>query len=305
MTAPLPPLPPDAADPPAPDLRVEEIVAAVRASRKYAAISDTVVRRMTVQALRGQATARAAERLVRAKLHQATGAYLTPGQHARVERAVGALEESDGADAPANASLSASAALSETARAILTHHASSAERMDFFERLYPLLFDEAALGQPIRRVLDLGCGLHPFALPWMGLARDVEYRAYDIDRRLLAAIHRFFACAGQSGCAREWDLIAPPPDRDAVSADVVLVLKTLPCLERQAPGAALRLLRSLEARRIVVSFPALSLGGYAKGMRENYDATMRGLAERLGRPCQRLDYPTETFYLLSSAVASA
>ena len=83
------------------------------------------------------------------------------------------------------------------------------------------------------------------------------------------------------------------------------MLKTLPCLERQAPGAALRLLRSLEAPRVVVSFPALSLGGYAKGMRENYDATMRALAERLGRPCQRLDFPTETFYLLAPAVAPA
>jgi 16S rRNA (guanine(1405)-N(7))-methyltransferase len=196
---------------------------------------------------------------------------------------------------------SAPGALVEAAHAILARHASSAERMDFFERLYPQLFDERALGHPIRRVLDLGCGLHPFALPWMGLARDVEYRAYDIDRRLLAAIDRFFARAGQAGCAREWDLLAPPPDRDARAADVVLVLKTLPCLERQAPGAALRLLQSLEARRIVVSFPAQSLGGRERGMRENYDATMRGLAAQLGRPCRRLDYPTETFYLLAPA----
>ncbi len=311
MTQAPPPLPPDATDP-----RIEEIVEAVRASRKYAAISEAVIRRMAVQALRGQTSLRAAERSVRAKLHQATGAYLTPGQLARVERTVGALEELDGAGAKACAARSASeplagarqsapGALADAARAILAHHASSAERMGFFEQLYPLLFDESALGHPIRRVLDLGCGLHPFALPWMGLSRDVEYRAYDIDCRLLAAIDRFLACAGQAGCAREWDLIASPPDRDARSADVVLVLKTLPCLERQSPGAALRLLQSLEAPRVVVSFPALSLGGYAKGMRENYDATMRTLAEQLGRPCRRLDFPTETFYRLAPADASA
>ena len=194
MTPPVSPTPPGAPDP-----RIEEIVEAVRASRKYAAVSEAVIRRMAVRALRGQATARAAERLVRAKLHQATGAYLTPGQHARVERALGALPEADDSDASTGRLRPTPDALAGAARGILTHHASSAERMGFFEQLYPQLFDERAIGHPIRRVLDLGCGLHPFALPWMGLSRDVEYRAYDIDRRLLAAIERFFACAGQAG----------------------------------------------------------------------------------------------------------
>ena len=78
-------MPPDAADARAPDPRIEEIVEAVRASRKYAAISEAVVRRTAVQALRGQSSLRVADRSVRAKLHQATRAYLTPGQLARVE----------------------------------------------------------------------------------------------------------------------------------------------------------------------------------------------------------------------------
>ena len=48
-----------------------------------------------------------------------------------------------------------------------------------------------------------------------------------------------------------------PPE---ASADMVLLLKAIPCLEQEEPGAGKRLLRSLDAPVVVVSFPARSLG---------------------------------------------
>jgi 16S rRNA (guanine(1405)-N(7))-methyltransferase len=91
------------------------------------------------------------------------------------------------------------------------------------------------------------------------------------------------------------DLAAGPPE---ASADLVLLLKAIPCLEQQEPGAGKRLLRSLEAPVVVVSFPARSLGGREKGMRENYDRMLREMVEGSGREIQVRSYPTETVYRL-------
>ena len=59
------------------------------------------------------------------------------------------------------------------------------------------------------------------------------------------------------------DLVRRP--LPSVPADVALVLKLVPILDRQDPDAAARLLASLEAPVAVVSFPARSLGGHRSG----------------------------------------
>ncbi|MBM3319034.1 MAG: 16S rRNA methyltransferase, partial [Candidatus Eisenbacteria bacterium] len=134
----------------------------------------------------------------------------------------------------------------------------------------------------------------------MGLPPETEYRAFDIDTRLAALVARFLRLSGRGGLAAAWDLLSPPPE-EALGADLALLWKTLPLLEQQERGAGLKLLRGLPARWWIVSFPARSLGGREKGMREHYDRLARDLARLLRRPLRRLDLPNETFYILAPA----
>src|SRR5688500_2168800 len=67
----------------------------------------------------------------------------------------------------------------------LRAHASTRERQPHVEAFYAGIWEHT--GAP-SRVLDLGCGLGPLALPWMGLADDTFYFASDVDRRPLSAV---------------------------------------------------------------------------------------------------------------------
>ncbi len=277
------------------DARSKEIVARLRASRKYATLGAETLERLALWALARHASVPSAARAARAKLHQVYGAYLEPRDLAAAEGRLAALPPSAGREELATA-----------AREILARHASSAERLGFMESAYRAIFDRAGGAERVECVLDLACGLHPLALPWMGLSPRTRYLACDLDIRLTALVGVFLQRWGQAGHAWTHDLLGRPLPADA-RGDVVLLLKVLPCLEQQERGSALRLLRSLDARVIVVSFPAHSLGGREKGMREHYDLFVRELlalrnaccAERLS--CTRLAYAEETFYLLEPA----
>jgi len=177
-------------------------------------------------------------------------------------------------------------------RSALACHASTRERLPILDRFYAEIF--AITGRP-GRVLDLACGLHPLGLPWMGLAPDATYTAYDIDARSIAFLNRFFAGAAINSRAILQDILCQPPDEPA---DVAFLLKTLPCLERQERGASGRLLGTLRARHVVVSFPVASLGGRGKGMRENYERDFTQMAKGAPWQIERLEFPTELVFVV-------
>jgi len=90
---------------------------------------------------------------------------------------------------------------------------------------------------------------------------------------------------------------APPIQTEA---DVVLLLKTLPCLEQISSGASRRLLDALEVPEIVVTYPLLSLGGRQKGMAHNYRQSFEALVHGSGRKITELDLPHELGFRLSA-----
>ena len=105
--------------------------------------------------------------------------------------------------------------------------------------------------------------------------------AIEVDSRLVDASRRVLAHCGRPGGAVWGDVLEGFAAEDA---DVALVLKTLPCLERQQAGGALALLRALaDVPAVVVSYPVRSLGGFEKGMRDTYRADLERLAEQAGR----------------------
>jgi 16S rRNA (guanine(1405)-N(7))-methyltransferase len=258
-----------------------EVAGALRRSAKYGTLCEDTLLRMSDWAAGRHSTLKAATKAAKRKLHQVYGAYWAPADAGRIEELLSSL--------PARPKPEE---LRAVCREILAGHTSTAERLPVMDGLYEELF--AATGTP-SVVVDLACGLHPFALPWMPLAEDAEYFAFDIDHRLVDLVNDFLERLGHPPTATCLDLLVSVPE---APADVAFLLKSLPCLERQSAGASLRLLRQLRARRAVVSFPSKTLGGRDKGMADNYRNFVSTLSGELGAAVTVIEHPSEVFYVL-------
>ena len=266
---------------------LDDVVAALAASRKYRSLAPELLRRVARRSLRGGGGQDEVVKRAKRRLHQLYAAFLAPPELERVEKLVAVLPP-----APDEATLRA------TCREVLKRHASTRERSEPDVNFYGQIWKVTG---PPRRVVDLGCGLHPFALPWMGLARDCEYVALDVDSRIVAPIATLLRAMQQRNSAAAFDLLPDETDdgagerdddaeessaRDALRApaDVAFLMKLLPTLERQRTDASLQLLRTLRAKHLVVSFPSASLSGRDKGMDASYRRFLEGLLLRLALP---------------------
>jgi 16S rRNA (guanine(1405)-N(7))-methyltransferase len=295
---------------PQPD-NIAELIQAVQSSQKYAAVSEAMIRSIGLRELAARRNLKEAIKATKNKLHQVAGAYLDarlPYDQWLALLSAAADDRrrttDDGrpttddrrptTDEPLSNSVlgTQSSALARACLEIMRYHASTRERLPILESFYATTL--ASLG-PVRSVLDLACGLNPLALPWMPLAPDASYYACDIYADMIAFLNGFFAHAGIRGQARVCDLAAGAPDEQV---DLALVLKALPPLDQQAKHAGRDLLRALNARHILVSFPAHSLGGRGKGMAENYEQRFRALAGAEGWSIERFVFPTELAFLV-------
>lgn len=262
----------------------DDVVARVLASSRYRDVDRALLTRLAAEELaRSRNPADAAKRVKR-RLHQAVGAYRSRA----ASKASAALEAawSGGWDEP----------MREACRRALERHASTRERVDELDRFYGEVWK--AVGGVPASVLDLACGLNPLALPFMGLATSAEYLACDADRGVLQEVEAFFELVGQPHRTWPCDLVIGAPE---ATADVALLLKTAPLLDRQDGAAALRLVANVRARHVVVSFPARSLGGRGR-LERAYRARMGALAEDLGpriASSTELTFRTELVYVLA------
>jgi 16S rRNA (guanine(1405)-N(7))-methyltransferase len=235
-----------------------EIVERVRRSSRYRAVDPAIVARFASEELPKARNLDDAVKRVKRRLHQAVGAF-------RSGRVQGGSRWP--VDDPA--------ALRAACLAAMREHASTRERAPHLDAFYAAVWD--ATGVP-RSVLDLGCGLHPLALPWMGIG-DAAYHAFDVDAGTLDVVRDFLGAVGQPHVAEPRDLVADVPDE---RADVAFLLKLVTTLDRQDPDAATRLLQGLSSDHAVVTFAARSLGG--RGSHERiYRARLDRLAREAGR----------------------
>ncbi|MBK6940325.1 MAG: hypothetical protein IPH13_08990 [Planctomycetes bacterium] len=262
--------------------RVDAIVRRLAESRKYSGLARSTLERIAIDAVRRHTKDADAEKAAKRRLHQVFGAYRAHDA-AALARRVRELPSVDDRER-----------FEAACRELLRMHASTAERIADVDAFYRDVF--AFTGSP-HVVLDLACGHQPFQWPWMGLAPDAMYLPRDLDGALIDAIDTFLEHVGRPRTARVQDVLVDAPDEPA---DVAFLLKVLPCLERQERGGALRVLRAVRARFVVVSFPIESLGGRDKGMRAQYSETMARWAAELAVEPVRIDCPTELVYVWRS-----
>lgn len=263
------------------DNNVDKIVEAVRNSPKHGQACDEVVRRIAADEIPKRDSPRFALKAVKNRLHQIGGAYLSD---MRYDEWLEALKRTGDPPDPDE--------LKKASQHIMRYHASTRERLPILEEFYATALEDIA---PVQSVIDAACGLNPLAIPWMPLADDVTYTAYDIYEDMVAFLNGFFGLIGIEGHAKARDLTQfTPPER----AQLALVLKTLPCLEQIDKFIGLTLLEGLQADYVLVTFPVASLGGHGKNMRANYEAHFHDLLAGKRWTFTKYDFATELAFLI-------
>ena len=258
----------------------EAIARAILASKKYRDVSPETVRRIATDCALKYGR-KDAEKKARAVLHQAWGAYFG----SQIDYAAMLARLSGDIQVGRNSR--------ECVRPVLEMAPSARERLPILDRFYRDIF--AVTGAP-GTVVEHACGLNPLAMFWAPVSEECEWRAYDIDLRLVGFLNSAANLLGLEG-----KLKAAAGDALAGSygyADVVLMLKLLPVLERQRKGAALDAMRKAECRHLVVSFPVASLSGRAKGMPENYTGLFEGWVKDEPWRHQRMLFETELVFVV-------
>lgn len=227
-----------------PESDLEEVVAAVKASRKYRETSEETIRQLAAEAVQQHKRPKAAIKAVRKRLHSIMAPYLGDPDYEAAARALDtAFARGDEQE------------VHQLCRAALGSHLSTRERLPIMQKFYAEIF---ALTSKPQRLLDLACGLNPMAFPWMGLSSSVRYFAYDIHETRIDFLNHYFRLQGLAPLARVQDIALTVPQQEG---DVALFLKEMPRFERNYPGAGRQLLAELRARYVVVSFPTVSTHG--------------------------------------------
>lgn len=177
----------------------------------------------------------------------------------------------------------------ESAERVLSLHRSTAERLPYYEVIYPQL--SRMLGSP-GSILDLGCGFNPFAYTF--LPGRPAYHSADIACADLERVGEYLDALGVDHSERCVDLT----DVDAVAklprADVAFAFKLFDSLEEMRRNITAELLVALPADMLVVSFPTLSIGqGKAIGQREWFERLVTG------KVLDRVTLPNEQFIIVT------
>ncbi|MEN8241774.1 MAG: 16S rRNA methyltransferase [Chloroflexota bacterium] len=262
--------------------QLENLVQAVLNSAKYRSVAPDLIARIGERELAKGRKFKEAVKATKNKLHQVGAAYHTePPRYnewlTTLELAKESLPE-----------------LKLACKAVMGAHASTRERLPILEQFYTTIFAQLP---EINSVLDVACGLNPLAIPWMPLQPGTRYFACDIYADMIAFVQSFTEMLPVQGIASICDLSAAPPSQPV---DLALALKAVPCLEQIDKQAGERLLDGLQAKYLLVSFPAKSLGGRNKGMLDNYEARFNQLTEGRGWQIQKFTFETELAFLVQT-----
>ncbi len=225
-----------------------ELALLIKASSKHTHISDEIVLRICLEYLPRYKNRKEALKAVKKQLHIIHGAFFPEKCHAKALELIGDSRYTD----------------QDLSLKLMELHPSTKERLPSLQAFYELLTPYL---RNAKTVLDIGCGFHPCAFPFMGLKSDVLYRAGDIDYGTMEVVQAFFQRLSVACDARILDAADKAPEDEA---DVVFLFKLVPVLEQQKKGLAYRLIQSMRAKTIVVTFPIKSLSGREKDMEQFY-----------------------------------
>lgn len=194
--------------------------------------------------------------------------------------------------------------LNELSQLILLSHASSSERIEGYTNLYAWLKKKIKV---MNSIIDLGCGLHPLSIIFLGKKKlsGMNYFAFDINNSEKDLLHLFFEklssmCPGFYGQAEIMNLRATTATTKLTSLDnmdLAFMLKLTDHLDRgQGHKMTEKILTSVKAKFVLLSFPTITRSG--NPMRYPKRKWVEYLCERLGYSFENFETKNELFYLV-------
>ena len=258
------------------------LVAEVTRSAKYASVSPDLVREIGSKELAKAKNIKDAIKATRNKIHQVGSAYQeTPIPYTNWLEELSNLPKNIQAPETIN-----------FIRKSLPLHASTKERLPFIETFFQ---QTLAPIQPVESILDLACGLNPLCLPWIPAVVNVRYTGVDIYENMIHFLDQFYNHFNLTHSFSVMNILQQIPQE---RVHLALVLKTIPCLEQVDKTIGTRLLETLNAENILVSFPSRGLGGRSKGMAENYEAHFYQLVAGKNWQVIKTEFTNEIAFLI-------
>ncbi len=261
---------------------LEELTDEVMSSSKYAQLTGTLVSRVVMEEAQKFQNRREVIQSARTRLHRLTGAYLAPK-----------IDYTQWLNKYKCLPLEDRSALKSTSLSMMRLHASTAERLPILPGFYQTTLASIS---PVNSVLDLACGLNPLSIPWMPLAEDFTYLAGDVVLPLISFFSQLFTLQSIRGSALMLDISSTIPTQPV---QLALLMKTLPLMEQIERGLARKVLNTLNAEHILVTYPLRSLGGRSKGMAETYQSKFDDLMAGSPWKVQEFVFPNEVAYLIT------
>ncbi len=258
------------------DNKVDEISQKIIASKKYSRIYPGTIRRIVKNNI-SKYPEKLVENKSRDNLHQVWGSFYK------------SLPDYRKLNENFTESMKNGSTLKEALKPILFIHSSTAERLPILDSFYKKIWEITGIPNS---VFDLACGFNPLTLPWMDLPAASMYHARDIDISEIEFLNEII-----SKVKLPLSIDIKPGDifeDEVFDADVVMLLKALPSIEAQSKGAAEKLIKQLNTKWLVISYPVKSIGGKEKGMLENY---RKQANELLGGNAVELEFETELVFV--------
>lgn len=177
---------------------------------------------------------------------------------------------------------------------LLALHASTKERLPYYEEVYENIFSVA--GKP-KKILDLACGLNPFSYPYLGC--KPEYIANELCGADAEFVQSFFDGLNIPGKAFAFDLLnfEETPFLPFLSSDVCFLFKALDSLEAIRWGFSETFLPKIPSKHLVVSFSTRSLGG-KKEIRQSKRSWFERLLGKNRWAYKTFEIQNEYFYVI-------
>jgi 16S rRNA (guanine(1405)-N(7))-methyltransferase len=265
------------------DPEIQQLIENTQSSRKYRGLglNPDTIRDLIIQEAPHHTSQKKLRKSVRRKLHNIVAPYLGEPDYSSQTAELMAIKSS----------YSNSQEIQEFCLKSLSDHTSTAERIPFMEAFYQRIF--AVTGKP-EILLDLACGLHPLAFPWMGLPTSTQYHAFDIIQPRIDFINIFFIKSGLPPLAKNQDILAHPPQ---TRADLCLFFKEAHRFEKRSPGCNQKFWASLNTQWLAISLPTQNLAGTHSLVEQHRALIKDNLPQSHGR-LQELSFENEIVFLV-------
>ena len=266
----------------------QEIIKAIKSSKKYKAISEEVIKQKTEEYIQKnprweQYKEKFILKDIKTILHKAHGSFQVHPKNAK--RKSEFLEElrKDPNDL-------------DIIDEILKTNRSTRERLDIYPKLYDKIFN---ITEEPKSILDLGAGLNPVSFAYMNLPDSTDYYVYDINEKDSDFLNEFFKIEKINGKSELLDLSRIENIKTLPSCDICLMFKFLDVVEKKGHKYSEEIIKVLreKCKFLIVSFATRTVSG--KSMNFPQRGWIERMLDRIGMDFKRLEFESEIFYVIS------